>query len=918
MTTPGMPFPLSGIVRETITKLGLTGLQVTEEGFWCHVSGTAPVERVQGWKLHLSATPLSAPVVLHAAGQVLLGHGCSFKFAKDLDRVTELTSVRYDRAQAGKFLTAYPADEEQFHRLAAELCDATVGMPGPKILSDRQYRPGSIVQYRFGAFRGVRVLTNDGSFEARLRDPDGGLVADQRKPWFTPPAWVPPLSLPGSPVTSPASVTSPAPATGPAPVTGPAPGATSGKPVGGKPARPTLADGRFEVLRALRHSARGGVYQATDTKTGYPVLIKEARAHIGSDRRGLDSRALLAYEAKVLTELSPLTPALVSLFDVDDHTFLAEEFVEGRSLSHTIAGAAGDPVPDASGLALRLVRLVAAVHERGWVLRDLNSNNVMVTPAGELVLIDTEHAARPGDVVGRIYTPGFVAPETLHLPAYGVAQEPAADRFALGAMLVHLALGTPPALLADGPDSGRTLSERIGALLALAEDDRPLIRQWWPLLTGLCESDPGRRWTLAQAADFLQGEQPPSGPVPRPAGPTVQRVIEDGLAHLIATMRPDADWLWETDGFGGGTDPLNVQYGAAGVLAVLARAAGHGYSQAAGALPVVTGWMAERLDRVPRLLPGLYFGRAGTAWALRAAAGTLRDAELAGRAEELGLRLPIRWPNPDICHGVAGVGLAQLALWQLSGRTEFLDRARQCADGLAEAARVTDDGVFWPIPDDFDSALAGSWHFGFAHGVAGVGAFLLAAGQACGEPRYSELAEAAGRTLAAAADLDERTGAATWRTDRNSPVSSKDMLLHWCNGASGVGTFLVRLAAAHHDQASRYWDLVHAAALAVHRARWLPSPVACHGLAGNGQFLLDAAAAAEQAGSPRAADYRDWAADLAAVIVARAAVIDGRLVVPDETGLRVGAGYGTGMAGTLDFLLRLSQGGARSWMVEAG
>jgi len=900
MSSPGTPFPLSGIVAANITRLGLGGVRVTEESFWCQVGGATAVRRVQGWKLHLSATPLSAPMVLHAASQVLLSHGCSFKFAKDLDRVTELTSVRYDRAQAGKFLTAYPADDEQFHLLAAELCDATVGMPGPKILSDRRYRPDSIVQYRFGAFRGVPVLTNDGSFEARLQDPDGRPVADQRKPWFTPPAWVPPLL----------SAPAPAPAS-PAPV--PSPAVAQPK--------PTLADGRFEVQRALRHSARGGVYQATDTKTGYPVLIKEARAHIGSDRRGLDSRALLAYEAKVLTALSPLTPALVGLFDVEDHTFLAEEFVEGRSLSHTIAEAAGDPVPDASELASALVRLVAAVHERGWVLRDLNSNNVMVTRERRLVLIDTEHAARPGDVVGRIYTPGFAAPETLQLPAYGLAPQPAADRFALGAMLVHLALGVPPALLADDAGAGRTLSDRIGALLALAEGDRPLIRQWWPLLTGLCEADPDRRWTLQQAAGFLHEEQPVPAvrsmtPV-RPAAPTVRQVIEDGLAQLVATARPDGDWLWQTEGFGASTDPLNVQYGAAGVLAVLVRAAGHGYPQAADALPVVTGWLADRLDRAPRVLPGLYFGRAGTAWALRAAAGRVGDAGLADRAEELGLRLPTSWPNPDVCHGVAGAGLALLRLWQLSGRSEFLDRARRCADELAGTARHTEDGVFWPIPDDFDSSLAGSWHFGFAHGVAGVGAFLLAAGQCCDEPRYLDLADAAGRTLAGAAVHDERTGAATWRTDRNHPLSSKDMLLHWCNGASGVGTFLVRLAAAGGEQAGRYGDLVHAAALAVHRARWLPSLAACHGLAGNGQFLLDAASAAQRAGSARAADYRSWAEDLAAVIVARAARIDGRLVVPDETGLRVSAGYGTGMAGTLDFLLRLTSGGPRSWMVEA-
>jgi hypothetical protein len=509
------------------------------------------------------------------------------------------------------------------------------------------------------------------------------------------------------------------------------------------------------------------------------------------------------------------------------------------------------------------------------------------------------------------------------MPAFGPAPDPAVDRFALGAMLVHLVLGAPPAFLSDERGAGRTLSERISGLLALAQDDRPLIGQWWPLLTGLCEADPDRRWTLAQAADFLRDEPATDPAVATPAPPddaAVRAVIADGLDHLVSTMRPDADWLWETDGFGATTDPLNVQYGAAGVLAVLARAAEHGHAQAADALPVVTGWIRDRLDRVPRLLPGLYFGRAGTAWALRAAAELVRDEELAARAEEFALRLPVRWRQPDVCHGAAGAGLAQLRLWQLSGRAEFLDRARQCADDLAEAARQTEDGVFWPVPDDLDSALAGAWHFGFAHGVAGVGAFLLAAGQACGEPRYLELADAAGRTLDAAAAVDEVTGAATWRTDRNRAVSGSDMLLHWCNGASGVGTFLVRLAAAQRDDATaaRYRELVHGAALAVHRARFVSSPAACHGLAGNGQFLLDAAADAERAGRPQVADYRRWAEDLGAVLVARAAWSGGRLVVPDETGMRIGAGYGTGMAGALDFLLRLSRGGGRPWMVEGG
>lgn len=910
MTTTEVPFPLQAIVREAIRKAGLTDRRVHEADFWCSVTGPEPTGVVQGWKLHVSATPLSAPLVLHVAAQLLLKNRCEFKFAKDLERVEKLTSIQYDRAQAGKFITAYPDDEEHFHRLADELCDATAGLPGPRILSDRQYRPGSIVQYRFGAFRGVPVLTNDGALEARLRDPAGNLVSDQRKPWFTQPAWVRPLTPQGSTA---GSVT------------------VNDAGNAAKPTRPVLDD-RFEVLRALRHTARGGVYQAIDSSTGKPVLIKEARAHIGVNRQGRDSRALLAHEARVLAELSPLTPELISLFEQDDHAFLAEQFIEGQSMArYLVSGASGasgasgqdDDVPPPGELALALIRLVEACHRHGWVLRDLSSNNVMITPDGRLVLIDPEFAARPGDIVSRIYTPGFAAPETLDAPPYGPAPDPAADRFAVGAMLIHLVLGQPPFFLTDH-GAGHTIAERIRRLLLLLEPQRPLIRQWWPLLTGLCAADPADRWTLPQAADFLQAERGtdvvvtsrmPAELQARSRDEEQHQALADGLDYLLTTMRPDAEWLWAQDAFGATTDPLNVQYGAGGVLPVLARAAGQGYPGTAEALPAVADWLGKRLDRTPRVLPGLYFGRAGTAWALREAADLLGDAELAVRVEQFARQLPLSWPNPDICHGAAGSGLAQLRLWQLSGRAEFLDRARDCADGLVKAACETEDGVFWPVPADFDSALAGAWHFGFAHGVAGVGSFLLAVGQACEDARYLEMANAAGQTLVAAAEIGE-SGSATWRTDRGSKASSKDMRYHWCSGASGVGSFLLRLATARPGD-GRYQELAAAAAQAVHEARWSSGTASCHGLAGNGQFLLDALAAAEQSGSPDAARYRQWAEDIADVLVTRHAVQEGQLLIPDESGVRITAGYGTGLAGVLDFLLRLRHGGPRSWMIEA-
>ncbi|MBO1418969.1 hypothetical protein J0670_30740, partial [Streptomyces sp. FH025] len=122
------------------------GWDVTVGGFWCTArpSGSSPLPE-QGWKLHLSAASVVGGEVLAAVARVLATDPCSFKFAAGEERLRELNSRNSDRGSAGKFITVYPADDAQFQRLAAELDRVTAGLPGPVVLSDRPYRPGSRV-----------------------------------------------------------------------------------------------------------------------------------------------------------------------------------------------------------------------------------------------------------------------------------------------------------------------------------------------------------------------------------------------------------------------------------------------------------------------------------------------------------------------------------------------------------------------------------------------------------------------------------------------------------------------------------------------------------------------------------------------------------------------------------------------------
>ncbi|MCC3772297.1 lanthionine synthetase C family protein, partial [Streptomyces sp. UNOC14_S4] len=448
----------------------------------------------------------------------------------------------------------------------------------------------------------------------------------------------------------------------------------------------------------------------------------------------------------------------------------------------------------------------------------------------------------------------------------------------------------------------------------------PALRALAPLVLGLTADGPSR-WPLDKAAAFLRAEPAGQSASAGPALPRhhLDRLIADGLDHLAATAEPAAEYLWPTPRALPHGDPCSVRLGAAGALAALDRAARTGETRAEPLLRTAAYWLDERLTLPSRILPGLHSGRSGAVWALHDAARTIGDATLAGRAREYALRIPLDWHDPDVCHGLAGAGLAQLHLWHTTRDHRFADRTMQCADALLGLTGLADGGVDWPVDTRHRAELAGSAGYGFAHGVAGNAAFLLAAGRDLGSPDLVDIAVGAGHTLCAVA---ERHGdAAYWpggprRGGRTGPGC-------WCDGASGVGTFLVRLWRLTGDRLFRTW--AERAARAAYRDRWRLAPGVCHGVAGDAELLLDLA---DATGQER---YRDRAAEAAMCLYVRAARRDGRLVMPDDipcgadgipygtdgTPYGTGHGHGTGAAGALDFLLRLKHGGPRSWLVDS-
>ncbi|MFB9908677.1 class IV lanthionine synthetase LanL [Allokutzneria oryzae] len=843
---------------------------------WCSITPPGTRIRRQGWKLHLSATVTHSERVLERAVRVLAEHRAAFKFAVSRTVLRDLNGPRCTRSGAGKFITVYPEDDAQLRVLAQRLDRATAGLCGPRILSDRPYRAGSLVHCRYGCFLANPTLSADGDYRDMLLTPDGGTVEDRRDPWFTVPSWT----------------------------TWPFP--ESRKALVGKKSDSAgvLLGDRFLAVEAIRHANKGGVYRAVDTETGETVVVKQARAHVGDDGAGGDVRDIQRHEAAMLRRFEPLgvTPRFVAEFSQDGDDFLAQQLIEGQSLRRWLAGS------DGPGLAWQrlvtvakdLMALLAKVHADGLVLGDLTPGNVVVRPDGGLTLIDMELAAEQGATMSASGTPGY-AP---HEQFAGMPRTTAADRYALGSVLVFLATGAEPV------HSGQ-MAERIAQRkrwLDLVCSEHAVLSRLRPLVDGLQDADPDRRWTLTRAGRFLDAlpvrreavaRSPRSGDIPE-----VDTVVSDGLDHLISAMRPGNSHLWST--VDSRQDVCAVSCGAAGGLGtVVAAAEATGDAEVREAVRTGSAWLLEKMRAEPLTAPGLLQGRAGAVMVLHRAGVVLDDAGLADEALGWAHRLPTRWPNLDLASGIAGAGLAMCALTVASGDPGLLGRIEAVAEHLAHEARLDDHGLTWAPSAAFAARSQGGSAYGLAHGTAGIGAFLLSAAATLGRGDLLELAGIAGRAMASTAVQDG--SGVRWPEHTGTTARAADS---WAAGTAGIGSFLVRLWRATGEHT--WLELAERAALSVWQRRWVPTPSSAHGLAGGGEFLLDLH---EATGERR---YQLWAERIGQIISSHAYQRDGRWLVPGAGWRRDDFSHGTGAAGTLGFLVRLRHGIGAPWSPPSG
>jgi serine/threonine protein kinase len=217
----------------------------------------------------------------------------------------------------------------------------------------------------------------------------------------------------------------------------------------------------------------GVVYKARDLRRKRLVALKMILVGGHAGERQL---ARFRTEAEAIARLRH--PNIVRFYEIGEaegRPFFSLEFVEAGSLADQLDGTPW-PARKAARLVRALARAVHHAHQCGVVHRDLKPANVLladdntpkITDFGLAKLLDSSQGLTPSDVA--LGTPGYMAPEQAGGQSKRVG--PAADVYALGAILYELLTGQPPfqgatpfdvmmQVVADDPVSPRLLRPNL-------------------------------------------------------------------------------------------------------------------------------------------------------------------------------------------------------------------------------------------------------------------------------------------------------------------------------------------------------------------------------------------------------------------------------------------------------------------------
>ncbi|MEU6124425.1 protein kinase [Streptomyces sp. NPDC047123] len=309
--------------------------------------------------------------------------------------------------------------------------------------------------------------------------------------------------------------------------------------------------GGYRIVALLGEGGMGRVHLARSV-SGRPVAVKTVHGHLAADPEFRERFRREALAVRAVT--GPYTAAVLDADPDAEQPWLAIEFCAGPGLPKAVAAHGPLGPAELAALGAALAEALAAVHAAGLVHRDVKPSNVVITRDGPKVIdfgiaksAADESLTAGGEAIG---SPGFIAPEQLASDAGRPG--PAADVFALGAVLTVAATGRGPFGSGGAPEVlYRTLHDEPD-LLGVPDGS-------WEEFIGRClAKDPAARppvaevlaWCAGQAADEPWWEQEPvAGLIRRQEDKVAQLLGQDGRGGAAGPGGArdgdgDADLVW--------------------------------------------------------------------------------------------------------------------------------------------------------------------------------------------------------------------------------------------------------------------------------------------------------------------------------------------------------------------------------------
>ncbi|SPE38334.1 Serine/threonine protein kinase [Candidatus Sulfopaludibacter sp. SbA6] len=241
--------------------------------------------------------------------------------------------------------------------------------------------------------------------------------------------------------------------------------------------------GPYEILGLIGSGGMGEVYRARDPRLSRDVAIKMLH---GDSGHRIEGRRLES-EARAASRLNH--PNIVTVYDIGEEQgvpYIVSELVAGETLA-ALMRPGGIAIRKLLDIAVQIADGLACAHQAGVTHRDLKPVNIMITPGGQVKILDfglakTSAPVEQSDVTQTLATsPGMIVGTVPYMSPEQARGEPVdfrSDQFSLGSILYEMAAGRRPF---PGRDTVETLSAIVKsepALIAASNPQVPSALRW--------------------------------------------------------------------------------------------------------------------------------------------------------------------------------------------------------------------------------------------------------------------------------------------------------------------------------------------------------------------------------------------------------------------------------------------------------